>query len=643
MKKIYLSISLSCFALINAMGQATTPPNTGRVSMHPITAATSCDGYANFNQGTITMWKWFHDSTLIQTGGTLLDSLCAGKYSVSYIDSLNTNHKDEFTIGVSNTSPGGGSGGGSGGVGSCPGFEAHAVSTNTKSATGCDGTAEVVIVKVGTPPYSYKWGNSTNTDKTRSGLCAGGYAIMITDSAGCTYKDSVHVGAFNAANPCLNFKAHVLPKDETMPGACDGSVEAIPDGGAAPYIYVWSGSNVNTRTEANLCSGMHSLKITDANGCVGHDSATVNSAGVNTKPCQYFAVRTLVVNDTSHTSANACGGYVEAICKGATGPLKYIWSDNSANKTAFHKNTCTGKYTVTVSDSLGCKAAFTAYVGVDHPPVMVQPTPGVMPIRIYVKTMDVSNAALCNGKAHAMVEGGKAPYKIRFGKALATGKSYEMDTLCAGFYTINVMDADSATASFVFVIGSPATTFTPPTPPFVNPVIKDTLVANAIATCSIDYDAIDSIRITHKDFVGADSIKAIWTVFQTGGTNHTVTQFYHMNSAMGICKLVLDLFCTNRVSGNVKAEDYLDLTTVGIQSVESIKTTIYPNPFSDQINVMIDKNSTVSVFDVTGRNVYNGILNAGTSTISTDHLNSGMYFINITSGQKTISKKLIKH
>jgi hypothetical protein len=59
--------------------------------------------------------------------------------------------------------------------------------------------------------------------------------------------------------------------------------------------------------------------------------------------------------------------------------------------------------------------------------------------------------------------------------------------------------------------------------------------------------------------------------------------------------------------------------------------------------VVCDKNANVFIIDIAGRTVYSGVLNAGLSTISTDNLNAGVYFVNIKNGQKMTTKKLIKH
>lgn len=650
MKKLYFSISISCLASLGAIAQSTTPTNPppSPVTPHGQSVASVCDGSADFNPGANTSWKWYKGTVLIQTNGTKIDSLCGGDYSVQYLDTSGTNMiVNKFTIGVGSAT---GTGEGSpSGTGTCPGFEAHAVATNEKTATGCDGTAEIVIVKGGTSPFVFKWGGSTLTTKTRSGLCKGAYSFTVTDNAGCSYSDSAHVFPLNTANPCVNYRVHVLGKNETSPGACDGSAEAFADGGVAPFSYHWGNSNITTKIHPNLCSGKQFVKVIDANNCSGVDSTFLGALTVNSKPCEFFAVHTLVVNDTAHAAGTVCGGYIEAVCKGGKGPLTYVWSGNTTNNTPFQKNACQGSYTVTVTDSVGCSATMHTFVGAIPPPSIMPmpPVPGVMPLHNFVKTIDVTNAALCNGVAYARPQGGTPPFTYSFGGVTGTGSTFQMDSLCAGFYTVDVTDADSTKTSFVFVVGSPATTFMPPpplVPPVAPPVIVDTLVATAVPTCVIDYDAIDSIRITNTVLVQGDSLKAVWTVFQSAGGNHLFNQFYKINTTTGIVNCILDLFCTNRTSGSAKAQDQVDLGKVatGIQGVDIINSLVFPNPFSNQLNVTVDKNSTISIIDITGRNVYSGVANAGTTTINTDQLNSGMYFININTGQKMFTRKLIK-
>jgi hypothetical protein len=63
------------------------------------------------------------------------------------------------------------------------------------STDGFDGTASVVSVVGGSPPYAYLWddplGQST---KTANGLSPGWYRVLVSDSRGCERLDSVLVG-----------------------------------------------------------------------------------------------------------------------------------------------------------------------------------------------------------------------------------------------------------------------------------------------------------------------------------------------------------------------------------------------------------------------------------------------------------------
>ena len=79
-----------------------------------------------------------------------------------------------------------------------------------------------------------------------------------------------------------------------------------------------------------------------------------------------------------------------------------------------------------------------------------------------------------------------------------------------------------------------------------------------------------------------------------------------------------------------------------IEDVASENATIYPNPFSHIVRIKSDiKDIHVSVYNSMGQEVYNG--NYTGNGIDLSHLSPGMYMINATSNDKTISNtKLLK-
>ena len=78
--------------------------------------------------------------------------------------------------------------------------------------------------------------------------------------------------------------------------------------------------------------------------------------------------------------------------------------------------------------------------------------------------------------------------------------------------------------------------------------------------------------------------------------------------------------------------------------------TIFPNPFSDQLNLTIQASgneaATISLYDVTGKLLMKRQLqiNAGTANITIDaaHLSSGLHFLKLQSASKAQTVKLVK-
>ncbi len=88
-------------------------------------------------------------------------------------------------------------------------------------------------------------------------------------------------------------------------------------------------------------------------------------------------------------------------------------------------------------------------------------------------------------------------------------------------------------------------------------------------------------------------------------------------------------------------------STNGVGINENLVTkslNVYPNPASDAVNVTFESNSiaTVSITDLFGRTVYTNSANAGKNNISinTSNLSTGMYLVNVTSSNGSVSSKI---
>lgn len=85
-------------------------------------------------------------------------------------------------------------------------------------------------------------------------------------------------------------------------------------------------------------------------------------------------------------------------------------------------------------------------------------------------------------------------------------------------------------------------------------------------------------------------------------------------------------------------------TFVGLSTNELAKTSVYPVPATDQLNIELPstvETANVTISDVQGRQVYSTLLNGGKKTIDVSNMNKGMYIVKITSDATSVTKNII--
>ncbi len=120
----------------------------------------------------------------------------------------------------------------------------------------------------------------------------------------------------------------------------------------------------------------------------------------------------------------------------------------------------------------------------------------------------------------------------------------------------------------------------------------------------------------------------------------------HTYSNIGTYKIKLNVengSCKDSTEQIIQVSATGITVTTGIQSINSA-TTIFvsPNPFSNQLSIVVEKNSAIKITNSSGIEVYNGKLSVGKSLIDTNTLSSGVYFVIITDEQGTTTKKLVR-
>ena len=106
-------------------------------------------------------------------------------------------------------------------------------------------------------------------------------------------------------------------------------------------------------------------------------------------------------------------------------------------------------------------------------------------------------------------------------------------------------------------------------------------------------------------------------------------------------------FVGNNHQQTTSTENYIwaSLIDAGIDDVEENVTAtntqmeLYPNPAVNQLNVRLENDAEITVYNIMGQNVLNMQGLKGVNTINVNELNSGVYFISAgTVTQKFIVK-----
>lgn len=260
----------------------------------------------------------------------------------------------------------------------------------------------------GLAPFSYVW-STGDFGPTISGLSEGTYYVTASDAFGCTTLDSVLL--FLSGNVQISLTS-LAP---TCANSNNGSVNALPSGGTAPYSYLWSNGDT-TQTINNLGAGTYSVTVSDANDCTEADTIALAA------PLEF----TVAVTATAVSECGGADGSVMATpAGGGDPPFNYLWNNGATGNIL--NNVPAGNYVVTVTSSQGCTAVDSATVQ--------QPL-----------TLDVSisgDEIVCFGDSTGTLEAGTtqgtAPFNFSWSNG---GQTHSIENLPAGTYEVTVSSSE---------------------------------------------------------------------------------------------------------------------------------------------------------------------------------------------------------
>ena len=99
--------------------------------------------------------------------------------------------------------------------------------------------------------------------------------------------------------------------------------------------------------------------------------------------------------------------------------------------------------------------------------------------------------------------------------------------------------------------------------------------------------------------------------------------------------------CVNAMLALEEIEDYKDIT--GIEDIHTNNVNIYPNPAKDRLYIETETEiEDLVVFDIYGRRQQSTVNGQQTLSIDISNLNSGVYFVKITTAEGNIVKRFVK-
>ena len=252
--------------------------------------------------------------------------------------------------------------------------------------------------------------------------------VMGDDAATVTVFDAVELTAVDAE----------VDGSISCFGAMDGSATATVISGTAPFTYEWS-DGVPTgdgSTITELSAGTYTVTVTDANGCTGMASVTLEEPTDLTATIMDFALDCFGDED----------GILTVVAEGGTAPYSYEWEaaaggdlDDTVDGLAV------GTYTVTVTDANGCEEIVSGTV--------TQPDNALAAI-------GTGDALDCNGDDDGLIyvtaSGGTAPYSYEWGANAGASLTDTVRNLGAGTYEVTVTDANDCETVAAVTVTEPA-------------------------------------------------------------------------------------------------------------------------------------------------------------------------------------------
>lgn len=289
-----------------------------------------------------------------------------------------------------------------------------------------------ITVTGGTSPFYYSASTgdvliSYSTTYSLSGLSAGDYQFLITDSGLCT------VGATASIQSAQGMAKVTVTGQNSLCSTSNGLITISVVGGVAPYSYTLvypdaTQQTVNTsqltQVFSNLGTGTYSVYVTDSSNCTYNQEVTIITENK-------YTISAVV---TPTTCGQKNGQILVTSTSGATLPIDYsidgIYNviDTSLSAVTF-TNIPPGPHVVTVNDASGCVQTTNVYVPTSEP--------------LNYSLYSTSCGSGSNGTITAFISTGNPPFTFNWSPNVPNNpQQIQVSALTAGTYSVIITDSD---------------------------------------------------------------------------------------------------------------------------------------------------------------------------------------------------------
>ncbi len=299
---------------------------------------------------------------------------------------------------------------------------------------GNDGAIDITTSAVSPAlPYTYTWTNGASTEDL-TGLSAGPYNVSVIDANNC----QLFTGA-TIQEPQQPLSISIIKTDKKCNGGVDdGAIDALIQGGTAPYTYAWS-NGATTEDISGLAVGTYTLTVTDSKLCSENVTVTIDQPNVLG---QVGAI-------TNVNCKNDADGVIQVDVFGGVLPYSYTWTGPSGYTNSIEdiNGLVGGTYSLTIIDGNGCLN--TQLYNVTEPATLIS---------LSSTKVDVNCKYDSTGAIDITVNGGTPGYFFKWSNGQGVVLPFQTEDLMnipADSYTVIVTDANGCTEQLTEVVNEP--------------------------------------------------------------------------------------------------------------------------------------------------------------------------------------------